>query len=385
MPNTFEPSNPPLLLSPSPNTLIQQQSFYPVQNDSFLQVIKLSPSLKRLYVLGAVFAENGFLQRSDERTKTRIIPIQNALIRLMNVSGKSFQYNSSTTTRYGFIAQELKKEFPELVKEDDNGYLSVDPISLIPFIVESVKQLDNDLQPHLKTYDITAAILDESKKLLNELNQFQNVFTFSLGPRILTLPLAIFTTIFSAISSIAWSSLPFIWIFFIILSGGLFYSSRTSNATNTHGIKMSISFFVLLAIMCSAFTFVVGSSFRVVSIYFVSVLIIWGCGQFIGHWKVWFYSFLFISLLCIGILFGMASHQPGYTCKATVSDDFVFVNRTPWNCLSPELGFVFNNNDVIWVGLKGESLMKPFHGNSTVGVKLKCSEVVNFECGEIKL
>lgn len=43
--------------------------------------------------------------------------------------------------RYGYIAQEVREIFPDLVSEDENGYLSVDYIGLIPLLVDAVKNL----------------------------------------------------------------------------------------------------------------------------------------------------------------------------------------------------------------------------------------------------
>jgi len=43
-------------------------------------------------------------------------------------------------TRLGFIAQDLKAIFPELVDEDKDGYMYVDYVGLIPVLVESVKE-----------------------------------------------------------------------------------------------------------------------------------------------------------------------------------------------------------------------------------------------------
>ena len=45
---------------------------------------------------------------------------------------------------YGLIAQEVQKEFPEMVYEE-KGYLSVDYIQLIPVLVESIKELKSEL------------------------------------------------------------------------------------------------------------------------------------------------------------------------------------------------------------------------------------------------
>jgi len=45
---------------------------------------------------------------------------------------------------YGLIAQEVQKEFPEMVYEED-GYLSVDYIQMIPVLVEAIKELKTEL------------------------------------------------------------------------------------------------------------------------------------------------------------------------------------------------------------------------------------------------
>jgi len=46
---------------------------------------------------------------------------------------------------YGLIAQDLQKIYPDLVYEDGNGYLSVDYIGLIPLLIESVKELQSQI------------------------------------------------------------------------------------------------------------------------------------------------------------------------------------------------------------------------------------------------
>lgn len=46
----------------------------------------------------------------------------------------------------GFIAQEFKTIFPELVYEDEKGMLSIDYLSLIPILVETIQQLNKRLE-----------------------------------------------------------------------------------------------------------------------------------------------------------------------------------------------------------------------------------------------
>ncbi len=48
-------------------------------------------------------------------------------------------FDESKTT-YGFIAQDLKELFPELVDEDEHGYMFVNYVGIIPIIVEVLKK-----------------------------------------------------------------------------------------------------------------------------------------------------------------------------------------------------------------------------------------------------
>lgn len=41
---------------------------------------------------------------------------------------------------FGYLAQDMQKVFPELVLEDEEGYLSIDYIGLIPVLVEAIKE-----------------------------------------------------------------------------------------------------------------------------------------------------------------------------------------------------------------------------------------------------
>jgi hypothetical protein len=47
---------------------------------------------------------------------------------------------------YGLIAQDLQKLYPDLVYEDNNGYLSVNYIGIIPLLIESIKELKAEVE-----------------------------------------------------------------------------------------------------------------------------------------------------------------------------------------------------------------------------------------------
>ena len=48
--------------------------------------------------------------------------------------------------RYGFLAQNVKEVFPELVHTDNEGYMYVDYIGLIPILVQSINELSAKLE-----------------------------------------------------------------------------------------------------------------------------------------------------------------------------------------------------------------------------------------------
>ena len=45
-------------------------------------------------------------------------------------------------THFGLVAQELQQVYPNLVYENDNGYLSINYIELIPVMLQSIKELN---------------------------------------------------------------------------------------------------------------------------------------------------------------------------------------------------------------------------------------------------
>ncbi|HLP05635.1 MAG TPA: tail fiber domain-containing protein [Paludibacter sp.] len=47
---------------------------------------------------------------------------------------------------YGLIAQDLQQLYPDLVYSDDNGYLSVNYVGIIPLLIESIKELKGEIE-----------------------------------------------------------------------------------------------------------------------------------------------------------------------------------------------------------------------------------------------
>lgn len=80
------------------------------------------------------------------------------LEKLLSLRGVKYEWNhimhsltGKSGTEYGVIAQEVQKEFPEMVQEGSDGYLEVDYIQLIPVMIEAIRELKDEINT-LKSY-----------------------------------------------------------------------------------------------------------------------------------------------------------------------------------------------------------------------------------------
>ena len=61
-----------------------------------------------------------------------------------------YNYKESTTNSYGLIAQDVEKVLPDIVEMDQTNIRSIAYIELIPFLIESIKELDDKIETILK-------------------------------------------------------------------------------------------------------------------------------------------------------------------------------------------------------------------------------------------
>ncbi len=146
---------------------------------------------QKLHVSGNVLA-NSYLINSDLRYKKNIKPIGGHMERLSLLRGVSYNLNQTTlkgvdndkNPHIGFIAQEVREVYPELVHESAEGYLSVDYVSLIPILVEALKENSsiiaqqtariNGLEEVLKNNNLS--LLEESKSNVQLAQNVPNPF-----------------------------------------------------------------------------------------------------------------------------------------------------------------------------------------------------------------
>ena len=85
---------------------------------------------------------------SDERLKSNIQPIGDALDKVNQISGNVYDWkegfediHSHTGTDIGVIAQEIEKVLPQAVIDRESGYKAVNYEKIVPLLIEAIKEL----------------------------------------------------------------------------------------------------------------------------------------------------------------------------------------------------------------------------------------------------
>ena len=100
-------------------------------------------------VLGDIVA---YGSPSDIRLKENIKPIKSALDKVSKLQGVTFDWKEKSEDildikeDIGFIAQDVQKVLPELVRENDNGMLSMRHQGITPILLEAIKELKAEIE-----------------------------------------------------------------------------------------------------------------------------------------------------------------------------------------------------------------------------------------------
>ena len=108
-----------------------------------------------MYVNGSIYA-NAFTNISDERLKDNISSIREEEIQDFHLlEPKTFNYkeNDLHEKHYGFIAQEVEKIFPQLVKDNITGYKTINYIEMIPLLVIKINEMQKEIDEMQKEID----------------------------------------------------------------------------------------------------------------------------------------------------------------------------------------------------------------------------------------
>ena len=100
--------------------------------------------LKDLNVVGSVNSA------SDKNLKNNILDFDNSFSeKIMDLFPKKYNYiDQPLKTRYGLIAQDVQKIYPDLVNEikiDKNIILSINYIDIIPLLLHKIQQMQKEI------------------------------------------------------------------------------------------------------------------------------------------------------------------------------------------------------------------------------------------------
>ena len=122
------------------------------------------------------YTTSGWMHSSDANLKANVSKLNGVLDKILNVSGVRFTFKEDPEEReqIGFIAQELQKEFPELVLTGNSGMKSVSYGQVTPILLEAIKEQQQIIESQAAELDRQNSRIDNLEQQLSQLLQMLN-------------------------------------------------------------------------------------------------------------------------------------------------------------------------------------------------------------------
>ena len=144
--------------------------------------ISRNPGTNNLEVNGTASKSSSgdWLANSDARLKKNITPLpsENVLQKLLQLKGVTYEWNDDKTgnkrpegIQYGFTAQNIQEVYPELVSEDNLGYLQTAYGTYDAMYIESIRALLN----RIETLETKLEKMEQLEARLNLLESANNL------------------------------------------------------------------------------------------------------------------------------------------------------------------------------------------------------------------
>ena len=115
----------------------------------------------------AAISASSFVTTSDSRLKRNIVPLKEAGVVLNVLNPVSYQKRKSledsayNEVEYGFIAQELQKVLPDLVKPRTDGILQINYTAMIPLLTKALQEQHAEI---VELRELIHQLMDSKKK-----------------------------------------------------------------------------------------------------------------------------------------------------------------------------------------------------------------------------
>ena len=122
-------------------------------NEGNVGIGTTSPGSYKLYVNGTAYSTGGW-QSSDLRLKKNVENLTGVVEKLKNINGVKFDWRCDEfpdkglpeAREIGIIAQEVEKEFPELVSYDNDGYKVLAYDRFVAVLLEAIKEQQKEIE-----------------------------------------------------------------------------------------------------------------------------------------------------------------------------------------------------------------------------------------------
>jgi hypothetical protein len=118
-------------------------NYWNVGSDSGNAMVVGNQSGIGVYLLNG---ETSWRAMSDIRLKEKVLPVTDALQKVLKMRGVVYNLKDNNTREIGVIAQEVQPYFPELVSINSDGYLGVSYDRIAPVLIEAIKEQQKEIE-----------------------------------------------------------------------------------------------------------------------------------------------------------------------------------------------------------------------------------------------
>jgi len=114
-----------------------------------LQVQTPADKIKPVYINTDLYVNGSIYNPSDKNLKKNIESISfNKIDDLTNLNPVQYSFKDDIKNKvhYGFIAQDIEKIYPELVKNSEMGYKTINYIEFIPLLVQKINDNAKEIE-----------------------------------------------------------------------------------------------------------------------------------------------------------------------------------------------------------------------------------------------
>ena len=127
----------------------------------------------RLYGNGDAELSGDLTEISDARYKKNISSLTGTVNKIQQLRGVTYNWideHKGTTQQIGFIAQEVEKVFPQLVKTNEKGYKSVAYAHMVPVLLQAINEQQQMIQELKSANDKVKSLEERVEKLQQTMN-----------------------------------------------------------------------------------------------------------------------------------------------------------------------------------------------------------------------